>query len=71
MTSPSHRERQFMQHLRGAGWVKAIVLPDNPRTTQNLIKKGWIETRRDENGVYYRITDQGLAAKMAPVRIYR
>jgi hypothetical protein len=69
MTPPSHRERQFMQHLRGAGWVKAAALPNSPRTVQNLVKKGWIERRRDENGLCYRITDRGLTAKMAPVPI--
>ena len=58
-----------MQNLRGAGWVKAIALPHSPRTLKNLLGKGWIESRRDENGVFYRITDQGLAAKMAPVPI--
>jgi hypothetical protein len=69
MISPNHRERQLMQNLRGAGWVKAIALPHSPRTLKNLLGKGWIESRRDENGVFYRITDQGLAAKMAPVPI--
>ena len=69
MISASHRERQFMQHLRSAGWVKAAALPNSPRTVQNLVKKGWIEQRRDENGLCHRITDRGLTAKMAPVRI--
>jgi len=69
MISTSHRERQFMQHLRGAGWVKAAALTNSPRTVQNLVKKGWIERRRDKNGLCYRITDRGLTAKMVPVRI--
>jgi DNA-binding PadR family transcriptional regulator len=65
----SARERQFMQHLRSGGWVKAIALPDSPKLIQNLVGKGWIECHQTENGIFYRITDQGLAAKMAPVRI--
>jgi hypothetical protein len=69
MTFPNHRERQFMQHLRGAGWVNAAGLPDSPGTVQNLVKKGWIERRQDENGLCYRITDESLAAKKMPVRI--
>jgi anthranilate/para-aminobenzoate synthase component II len=35
MSVPTHRERQFMQHLRGGGWVKASALA-----------KGWIERRK-------------------------
>ena len=27
MSLPTHRERQFMQHLRGGGWVKASAAP--------------------------------------------
>jgi hypothetical protein len=30
------RERQVMQHLRGAGWVNATGLPDTPRTGSNV-----------------------------------
>ena len=49
--------------------MKAVTLPDSPKLVQNLIRKGWIERRGDADGLSYRITDQGLAAKMAPVRI--
>jgi hypothetical protein len=69
MIPANHRERQFMQHLRGAGWVKSIALPDSPKLIQSLLGKGWIERGQSKDGVSYRITDKGLAAKMTPVRI--
>jgi hypothetical protein len=67
---PNHRERQLMQQLRGAGWVKATALPPSPRTIEGLLNKGWIEQRGAGSDACYRITDKGLAAKTAPVRIY-
>jgi len=67
VTPPNHRERQIMQHLRGAGWVKAATLPDNPKTIANLISKGWVE--RAEDGAAYRLTALGLEAKKAPVKV--
>jgi hypothetical protein len=70
MTLPNHRERQLMQELRGAGWVKAIELPSSPRVIEGLLTKGWIEQRGAGNHLCYRITDKGIAAKTAPVRIY-
>jgi hypothetical protein len=69
MSVPNHRERQLMQELRGAGWVRAIALPASPRTIEVLLRKGWIERRGAGNDISYRITDKGLAAKSAPVRI--
>jgi DNA-binding PadR family transcriptional regulator len=57
-----------MQHLRGAGWVKATALPDSLKLIRNLVAKGWIERRQAQDGIAYRITEKGLAAKMAPVR---
>jgi hypothetical protein len=39
MRPPNSRERQIMQHLRGAGWVNATGLPDSPRTLAKLVKK--------------------------------
>ena len=65
-----HRERQFMQHLRGAGWVKVGAVPSSPKTVAGLLAKGWIELRGSGNEACYRITENGLAAKMTPVRIY-
>ncbi|MDR3484549.1 MAG: hypothetical protein P4M05_06530 [Bradyrhizobium sp.] len=66
---PNHRERQLMQELRGAGWVKATALPESPRVIANLLSKGWIESSDPESALAYRLTDQGLAAKTAPVKI--
>jgi hypothetical protein len=58
-----------MQHLRGAGWVSATGLSDNPRTIAKLVKKGWVECQRTESGQAYRLTDLGLQAKKAPLLI--
>jgi hypothetical protein len=69
MMSANHRERQFMQHLRGAGWVKAIALPDSPKLIASLLNKGWIESSHSGSGVTYRITHAGLAAKSTPVKL--
>ena len=70
MTAPNQRERQLMQELRGAGWVKAAALPPFSRTIEGLLSKGWIERRGGGDDTCYRLTDEGLAAKMAPLRIY-
>jgi hypothetical protein len=59
-----------MQQLRGSGWVKATALPPSPRIIEGLLVKGWIEQGGSGNDLCYRITDKGLAAKSAPVRIY-
>jgi hypothetical protein len=59
-----------MQELRGGGWVKATVLPPFPRTNDGLLGKGWIEQRGAGNDLCYRITQEGLVAKTAPVRTY-
>jgi hypothetical protein len=69
MKLPNSRERQFMQHLRGAGWVKAFELPHGPRILANLIKKGWVECQQTESGQAYRLTELGLQAKKAPLPI--
>ena len=68
MKPPNSRERQFMQQLRGAGWVKATGLPDSPRILANLIKKGWVECQQTEAGQAYRLTELGLQAKKALIR---
>jgi hypothetical protein len=70
MDVPTHPERQFMQHLRSGGWVKASAAPAGARLIENLLSKGWIEKRGiTANEVSYRLTDKGLAAKKAPVPI--
>jgi hypothetical protein len=70
MSVPTHRERQFMQHLRGGGWVKASVAPAGEHLIKNLLAKGWIERRGFGNELSYRLTDEGLAAKKMQVPIY-
>ena len=68
---PNHRERQFMQYLRGAGWIRAGVLPDWPRVIEQLLTRGWIEQQVESADVSYRITEKGLEAKKLPVRVGR
>jgi hypothetical protein len=65
---PNHRERQFMQYLRGAGWVKLTALPDARGLVKSLLKKGWIEQQSDATGIWFRLTEAGLVAKMTPSR---
>ncbi len=68
MTFANHPERQFMQYLRGSGWIKARLLP--PSTlAESLLRKGWIEQQRQgpTNEVYFRLTEKGLEAKKSPV----
>jgi hypothetical protein len=60
---PDHRERQFMQHLEGSGWVKAFTIRSSPKVVEKLLTKGWIEKNLIEGRLRYRVTDQGLAAK--------
>jgi hypothetical protein len=65
MTHAKHYERQFMQHLRGAGWVKARDLAASPRLVESLLSKGWIEQQQQgpKNEVFFRLTEKGLEAK--------
>jgi hypothetical protein len=65
---PNHRERQFMEPLRGGGWVKASKSPPSPIVIANLLAKGWIERQGSGAELAYRITENGLAAKKATVR---
>jgi hypothetical protein len=69
MLVPSHRERQLLQYLRGRGWVRASLLPPAHKTLNALLRKEWIERAGDGQAVVYRITERGMAAKTAPVRI--
>jgi hypothetical protein len=71
MTFASHPERQFMQYLRGAGWVQARKLPPSLRLVENLLHKGWIEQQQHgpKNEVFFRLTKKGLEAKRSPVPI--
>jgi hypothetical protein len=67
MKTPNSRERQFMQHLRGAGWVKAFKLPHSPTVVANLTKRGWVECQKTERGQAYRLTEFGLEAMKVPL----
>jgi DNA-binding MarR family transcriptional regulator len=70
MTFANHHERQLMQRLRGAGWVKASALPSSPALVQKLLQKGWIETKSGpKTEVLYRLTEEGLEAKKLPIPI--
>ena len=60
---PYHHERQLMQRLEGAGWVKAATVQSTPGFIEKLLAKGWIEKSVIEGRLCYRITDQGLAAR--------
>jgi hypothetical protein len=37
MNVPTHHERQFMQYLRGSGWVKASMTPGGAMLIENLL----------------------------------
>ena len=69
MTFATHHERQFMQYLRGAGWIKARTLPESVKLVKNLLEKGWIEQQPQglKNEIFLRLTEKGLQAKRAPV----
>jgi hypothetical protein len=57
---------QFMQYLRDGGWVKASAAAASARPIDNLLAKGWVERRGLGNELFYRLTDDGPAAKKAP-----
>ena len=63
---PNHYERQLLQRLRDAGWVKASKMLATPAFIEKLVAKGWIERSIIDGYLCYRITDQGLAAKKMP-----
>jgi hypothetical protein len=72
MTFATHPERQFMEYLRGKGWVKGTTLPAS-RLTVSLQQRGWIEqqVQGPKNEIFYRMTDVGLKALRAPVPVGR
>jgi hypothetical protein len=73
MTFANHHERQFMQYLQGAGWVKARTLPPSRWLVESLLNKGWIEQERrgPKDEVFFRLTEKGLEAKRSPVPLER
>lgn len=66
---PKHKERQFMQELRGRGWVKGLELPPASATVNGLLQKGWLEARGTGRSLEYRITEEGMTAKRALIPI--
>jgi hypothetical protein len=65
----THRDRQFLQHLRDGTWRRATNLPDSPKLISKLLENGWIERSGSGNDAAYRITPKGFAAKIAPVKV--
>ena len=68
---PTHREREFMQRLRGRGWVKASQIPDAAITLKHLLEKRWVERQGRGADASYRISDEGIAAKTALIPLTR
>lgn len=66
---PNHTERQFMQQLRGRGWVNAVELPESRGTLRRLLEKRWVESQGKGKDLAYRITEEGMAAKKALVHV--
>jgi hypothetical protein len=66
---PNYFERQFMQQLRGRGWVKAIELPPARATIQALLQKRWIESEGAATSLAFKLTEEGLTAKKARIPI--
>ena len=64
---PNHREREFMQRLRVRGWVKASQIPDAAITLKHLLEKRWVERQGRGADASYRITEEGITAKTAPI----
>jgi hypothetical protein len=61
-----------MRRLRSRGWVNAFELsrePASPKTLQHLLEKRWVEGQGTGKDLAYRITEEGMAAKKAPVRL--
>jgi hypothetical protein len=64
---PNHNERQLLQQLQGAGWLKAATMQSSPAFIVKLLSKGWIEKSMIDGHLCYRITDEGHAAKKEPI----
>jgi hypothetical protein len=52
------REREFMQRLRGRGWVEASQIPDAAITLKHLLEKRWVERQGHGVDASYRITEE-------------
>ena len=60
-----------MQRLRGRGGVRAFELPDAQKVLKRLLDKRWIESQGAGRELSFRITDEGLEAKKAPIPLSR
>jgi hypothetical protein len=60
-----------MQRLRGRGWVKVSQIPDAAITLKHLLEKRWVERQGIGMDASYRITEEGIAAKMALIPLTR
>ncbi len=69
--TPNHSERQLMQRLRGRGWVNAAELSSSPTVAQRLLERRWIEAEGSGRATAFRLTEEGLAAKKAPIPVRR
>jgi hypothetical protein len=63
-------------HLRctqcgAVGWVKAAQLPAAKTTLKRLLEKRWVERQGIGRDTTYKITNEGIAAKMAPIPLNR
>ena len=68
MTFANHHERQLMQRLRGAGWVKASALPSSPGLVQKLQRLDRNKIRPDRS-CPLSAHGRGLNAKKLPIPI--
>jgi hypothetical protein len=60
-----------MQRLRGRGWVSAVELSSAPTTAKRLLERNWIEREGTGMDTMFRLTEEGLAAKKAPIPLHR
>lgn len=65
----NHPQRQFLNYLRHADWVKVSALPEAPRVIVKLMGLGWIERTGSGAAVSFRITEAGLDALKKPVPV--
>jgi|HubBroStandDraft_2_1064218.scaffolds.fasta_scaffold736696_1 hypothetical protein len=54
-----------MRQVIDRGWIKDVELPLSSLTVKEMLRKGWIKSQTDGRGFVYRITEEGIAAKIA------
>jgi hypothetical protein len=65
----SARQRQFMQPLRSLAWINAADLDAGPNLIAKVLANGWIEKRGAGRDLVCKLTDSGLAALKARVKV--